>query len=194
MKDPKLTIVMKKLEDVHPYAQNAKLHDDVQVAKIMESIVQYGFCEPISVDKDGVIIKGHGRLLAMQNLKRKEIPCYVRDDLTPQEVQGLRIADNRVAESGMDHDMLKMEFQQINVQEIFTGYTPVEIQLIVDPPNLKPEESSGTGEPVISFTIVFDDQKQQDDWFGFIRHLKANEAEGTLAAKIMTFLQDHADF
>ena len=194
MKNKELKIVTRTLEELKPYPQNAKEHPQEQVDKIAESIVQYGYCDPIIISKDNDIIAGHGRYLALQQLKRKDAPCVLMEDLTPEQVRGLRIAHNRVAESGTNLENLRLEFQQIDVKEIFTGYSPVEIQLIVDPPVLKGDDSKGTGEPVISFTIVFDDQKQQDDWFAFIRHLKANEAEGTVASKIMSFLQDHADF
>jgi hypothetical protein len=194
MKDPTLKIVMKKLTDIKPYENNAKEHPEEQVDLIVESIVHYGFCEPISIDKEGVIIKGHGRYLALQKLERKEAPCYVRDDLTPDEVRGLRIADNKVAESGTSNEKLKLELETINVEDTFTGYSPAEIQLIIDPPQIHNEASRSGGTAVLSFTIVFDSEEQQNHWFAFLRHLKANREEETNAAKIIGFLQDNADF
>lgn len=97
------------IERVLPYALNAKVHDDEQVARIAKSIKELGWDQPIVVDADGVIIKGHGRRLAAISLGFKEVPVLVRDDLTPEQVRAARLADNRVAISNIDADLLAQE-------------------------------------------------------------------------------------
>lgn len=92
-----------------PYEKNAKLHEPAQIKKIAKSIKEFGWDQPISIDQDGVIIKGHGRRLAAMELGMKFVPVVVRDDLTPEQVKAARIADNQVAKGGYDADMLAEE-------------------------------------------------------------------------------------
>ncbi len=98
---------------VTPYENNVKKHPPEQVARIAESIRKFGPDQPIVVDKYGVIIKGHGRRLAMLSLGMKQLPVLVRDDLTEEEVKAARIADNRVAISDVDTDMLRDELASL---------------------------------------------------------------------------------
>lgn len=95
------------VEKIHPYEKNAKKHPQKQIDTLAEMIRAHGFDQPIVVDGDGVIIKGHGRLLAAKKLELKKVPVVVRGDLTPAQVREARIADNRVAEMGAwDTDVL----------------------------------------------------------------------------------------
>jgi hypothetical protein len=110
MKDSKkLNIQLVKTESLVPYALNSKKHDAAQVSKIVASIKQFGWDQPIVVDKDMVIIKGHGRRLAALQLGLETVPVLVRDDLTGEQVRAARLADNRVALSDTDTEMLRKE-------------------------------------------------------------------------------------
>ena len=95
-----------KIEDVKPYANNAKLHDKTQIANVAESIKQFGWQQPIVVDSDGVIIVGHCRYEAAKKLKLKEVPCVVADNLTEEQVQKYRLLDNKTNESDWDMELL----------------------------------------------------------------------------------------
>lgn len=97
------------VDKIHPYELNAKIHDPKQVEKIAKSITEFGWDQPIVVDKDGVVIKGHGRRLAAISLGLKTVPVWVRDDLTEDQVRASRLADNRVAISDIDNDILQKE-------------------------------------------------------------------------------------
>lgn len=88
-----LKIQMWIVDDVKPYELNAKIHSEEQVAKIAESIARFGWDRPIVVDKNGVIIKGHGRRLAAIKLGLIEVPVLVRDDLNEEQVKAARLAD-----------------------------------------------------------------------------------------------------
>lgn len=101
------------LEDVHPYANNPKEHPDEQIEKIRSSIKNYGFDQPLVVDADGEIIKGHGRRLAAKSLGLENVPVLVRDDLSEGEKKAARIADNRTSESGWDTETLAAEFEAL---------------------------------------------------------------------------------
>lgn len=103
------------INDVKPYELNAKIHDDAQVDKIAESIAKFDWDQPIVVDKNGVIIKGHGRRLAAIKLGRTEVPVLVRSDLDEDQVKAARLADNRVAIGDIDAEILKMELETFNL-------------------------------------------------------------------------------
>ncbi|WKZ86322.1 ParB/Srx family N-terminal domain-containing protein [Ralstonia pickettii] len=98
-----------------PYKNNVKKHDAAQVAKIAESIRRFKWTQPIVVDRDGVIINGHGRRLAAIELGLSQVPVWVRDDLTEEEVRAARLSDNRVALSDIDADMLQAELAGLNI-------------------------------------------------------------------------------
>ena len=97
------------IETIYPYPDNAKLHSDVQIDSIALAIKTFGFDQPIVVDKDGVIIKGHGRRLAAKRLGMTKVPVVVRDDLSEEAVKAARLSDNRVAEGEVDTALLQKE-------------------------------------------------------------------------------------
>lgn len=110
-----LKIQLWPIDNIKPYDKNVKIHDEKQVSKIAESIQQFGWDQPIVVDKDGVIIKGHGRTLAAKKLGLKQVPVLVRSDLTEEQVKAARIADNRVAMGDIDTEMLQQEIREIDL-------------------------------------------------------------------------------
>lgn len=97
-----------------PYDLNVKDHDDGQVSRIAKSIDEFGWDQPIVVDPNGVIIKGHGRRLAAKKLGITKVPVWVRDDLTEDQIRASRLADNRVAISNIDTDLLQKELADLN--------------------------------------------------------------------------------
>ena len=110
-----MKVVNKNLADLMPYAGNAKKHDSTQIANVAESIRQFGFVQPIVIDRDGVIVIGHCRALAAEKLGMKEVPCVCVDDLTPEQVNALRIVDNKSNESPWDFDILPDELADIDL-------------------------------------------------------------------------------
>lgn len=98
-----------------PYGKNAKRHPAEQIARIAESIKQFGFRQPIVVGKDNVVIIGHGRLLAAKRLNLESVPVVKVDDLTDEQVKMLRLADNSVAESEWNMDLLIEEIKELDI-------------------------------------------------------------------------------
>jgi hypothetical protein len=100
---------------VTPYAANAKRHPPAQVLKIIASINQFGFVNPLLVDRAGVLIAGHGRLQAAMEMGLKKVPVIKLGDLSEDQAKALRIADNSIAESGTswDPDMLEAELASL---------------------------------------------------------------------------------
>ena len=110
-----MRVVEKKLDDLIPYAKNAKRHDETQIANVAESIRQFGFVQPIVVDKNGVIVIGHCRALAAKRLGMEKVPCVAVDELTDEQVKALRIIDNKTNESPWDMEMLAEELPEISL-------------------------------------------------------------------------------
>lgn len=110
-----MKVEMRALDSIKPYEKNAKKHDQTQIDNVAESIRQYGFVQPIVVDRDGVIVIGHCRALGAKKLGLKEVPCVCVDDLTPEQVNALRLVDNKSNESGWDFDLLKDELNDVDL-------------------------------------------------------------------------------
>ena len=102
------------VSDLIPYARNSRTHSDVQVNKIASSIKEFGFLNPVLIDKDNGIIAGHGRVMAAQKLGLKEVPVLQIGHLSDTQKRAYIIADNRLAlDAGWDEEMLRVEFAEL---------------------------------------------------------------------------------
>lgn len=102
-----------KLSEIRPYEKNPRRNDSA-VDAVAASIKEFGWQQPIVVDKDGVIIAGHTRYKAAKKLKCKEVPVVYADNLTEEQVKAYRLADNKVGEiANWDFDMLKTELADL---------------------------------------------------------------------------------
>lgn len=88
---------------VRPYYLNSKQHPPGQIKELAYSIREFGFDQPIVVDEDNVILKGHGRYLAAEYLGLEEVPVVTREGLTDPQKKAIRISDNRLFEMGSDN-------------------------------------------------------------------------------------------
>jgi DNA modification methylase len=115
-----MTIEHLKTSDLIPYARNAKKHDASQVAKLAGSIREFGFTNPVLIDKDNGIIAGHGRVLAAQSLALETVPCIRLGHLTDTQRRAYILADNRLAEigGGWDEEMLKLELADLAALDV----------------------------------------------------------------------------
>ena len=100
-------IVYRDPAELIPYEMNAKKHDEQQIRDLAAAIKKRGFDQPITVDKDDVIITGHGRREAALLAGLKSVPVIVRDDLSDEEVKAKRLEDNRLA--SIDYDAIKLQ-------------------------------------------------------------------------------------
>lgn len=108
-----MNIVEKRLNELKPYENNPRINDGA-VKYVKNSIEELGFKVPIVIDKDGVIVAGHTRYKASQELGLETVPCVVADDLTDEQVKAFRIADNKTAEkASWDLDALKTEMEEL---------------------------------------------------------------------------------
>ena len=119
--------------DLIPYENNPRIND-YAVKKVMESIKEYGFTNPISVDADMVIIAGHTRREASILAGLDRVPYIVKDDLTPEQVKAYRIADNKLGElATWDEEMLKdelIDLQEADIDLEVMGFTDIDIMQI----------------------------------------------------------------
>jgi len=110
--------------DIKPYGKNAKAHPSKQVEQIAASIKEFGMNQPIVVDKEGVIIVGHGRFAALRYLGWEIKPEWVMTlDLTPEQAKAYRLADNKLNESAWDMDIVIEELKELSISMVeLTGF------------------------------------------------------------------------
>jgi ParB family transcriptional regulator, chromosome partitioning protein len=107
------TIKMMKIGEIIPYSTNPRKIEKA-IGAVIASIKAFGFKIPIIIDKNNVVVAGHVRLKAAEVLGMQELPCIVADDLTPEQIDMFRIADNKVAEqSKWDIGLLKQELETL---------------------------------------------------------------------------------
>ena len=92
-----MKIELKSIDSLIPYAKNARIHNDSQIAQIAGSIKEFGFNNPVLIDKDNGIIAGHGRVLAARKLGLTEVPTIQLDHLSETQRKAFILADNRIA-------------------------------------------------------------------------------------------------
>ena len=108
-----MNIIKMKVEELIPYINNPRNNENA-VDKVASSIAEFGFKNPIFVDKNNVVVNGHTRLLASKKLGLKEVPCIVIDDLTDTQIKAFRIADNKTSEyATWDNELLKIELDML---------------------------------------------------------------------------------
>jgi len=144
-------IEMKNTEELIPYVNNPKKHPKEQIDKIASSIKNFEWDQPIVVDEEMEIIKGHGRLKAAEKLGYDKVPVIVRDDLTKEEARAARISDNRTAESEWNDELLRKEMdslkQEMDDLEEATGFGQHEIENLIgeEDINFEPERKEEQG-------------------------------------------------
>lgn len=104
---------MRGIGEVKPYDKNPRRNDGA-VDAVAASIREFGFQQPLVVDKDGVLIVGHTRLKAAKKLGLKEVPVVVADGLSPEQVKAYRLADNKTGElAGWDFIAMEAELSEL---------------------------------------------------------------------------------
>jgi len=123
------------LEKITPYARNARKIPPAAVDKVAASIREFGWRQPIVVDREGVILCGHARLLAAHQLGLREAPVHVADNLTPAQARAYRLLDNRSHdETTWDDDLLGLELLDLKGMGVdldLTGFDGREIDALL---------------------------------------------------------------
>lgn len=125
------------LERLLPYAANARTHDEAQVAQIAASILEFGFTNPVLVDERGVLIAGHGRLLAARRLGIDTVPVIRLGHLSDAQARAYRLADNKLAlNGGWDEALLAAEVARLEEDGFdldLLGFSAEEINALLAP-------------------------------------------------------------
>ena len=115
-----------------PYARNSRTHSEQQVAQVAQSIRQFGFTNPVLIDANGVIVAGHGRVMAAKSIGMASVPCIRLGHLNEAQIRAYVIADNKLAENaGWDDEMLRLEMQHLQSVDFdlsLIGFTDEELE------------------------------------------------------------------
>ena len=119
-----------------PYVNNARTHSPEQITKLRSSLREFGFINPVIIDRDFNVIAGHGRILAAKEEGIKEVPCVFADHLTEAQKKAYIIADNRMAmDAGWDEELLRVEIESLQGMDfdpLLTGFDEKELAALFD--------------------------------------------------------------
>ena len=197
-----------KTEKLIPYARNSRLHSPEQVAQISASIREFGFNNPVLIDKDHGIIAGHGRVLAAQKLGLDEVPCLRLSHLTDIQKRAYIIADNRLAETGggWDTELLALEIEDLRLEDFdidLTGFDAAALESMfddVDELDGMPPLPEGDKEPFQQMTFTLHDEqaehvsialRQAKSMGDFVGSPNENSNGNALARICETYLTQH---
>ena len=119
-----------------PYVNNARTHSPEQINKLRSSLREFGFINPVIIDRDFGVIAGHGRILAAKEEGITEVPCVFADHLTEAQKKAYIIADNRMAmDAGWDEELLRVEIEALQAEDFdlaLTGFDEKELSKLSD--------------------------------------------------------------
>ena len=128
-----------QLVDIHkliPYVNNARTHNVQQINKLRSSLREFGFINPVIIDRDFNVIAGHGRIMAAKEEGINEVPCVFVDYLTEAQKKAYILADNRMAmDAGWDEELLKVEIEALQAEDFdlsLTGFDESELSGFFD--------------------------------------------------------------
>ena len=121
------------IDKLVPYVNNARTHSAEQIIKLRSSLREFGFVNPIIIDRDFNVIAGHGRLMAAKEEGINEVPCVFADFLTDAQKKAYILADNRMAmDAGWDEELLKIEMEELQNLGYDLGYTGFDEKELAD--------------------------------------------------------------
>ena len=124
------------IDGILKYVNNARTHSPEQITKLRSSLREFGFINPVIIDRDFNVIAGHGRILAAKEEGIKEVPCVFADHLTEAQKKAYIIADNRMAmDAGWDEELLRVEIESLQGMDfdpLLTGFDEKELAALFD--------------------------------------------------------------
>lgn len=168
------------VDKIKANVRNARKHPKKQIEDLRGSLRKFGQVHPLLIREDGTLIAGHGRFEAMRHEGFAEIKVIVAKGWSEDQCRAFAILDNKIAlNSQWDEDILGAELKDLQLAGVSLGelgFDAKELDKLVPAPPATNEGSDGpkarTLAPVIQFNIVFDDEVQQQAWFGFVKRLK----------------------
>lgn len=175
-----MKIENRPINEIQPYGKNAKKHPDKQVVQVADSIKEFGFNQPIVIDKEGVIIVGHGRFLAAHFLGLKEVPTLTLD-IDEEKAKAYRLADNKLNESEWDMQLVISELKELSMEMVdLTGF---DRKLVLnsddrddDVPELPAKAKSKLGDlyEMNGHKLLCGDSTKEEDYMKLMKGVKAD--------------------
>lgn len=163
-----------KTSELKPYGRNNRKHPASQIDKLMKQILAHGWDVPIVADKELVIIKGHARLAAAKKLRLKTVPVIVRDDLTPEQCNAARLADNKLGElAEIDMEAIQLELDSLKAADFDLDLTAFDSWTIGEQvpfqPDLPDEDEGESGDKPFVLRVEFDNDDERQLLFFELR-------------------------
>lgn len=117
-KEQELNIVYKPIKELEPYKKNAKKHPMEQIERIANSIKEFGFTQPVIVDRNNCVVAGHGRILGAKKAGLKQVPTVMLEELTEEQIKAYRLVDNKLNESEWDDVLLAQELEKLDKEQM----------------------------------------------------------------------------
>ena len=185
----KLEIKYIPIDDIKPYKNNPRLNEDA-IPYVMNSIKEFGFKNPIILDKNNVIVAGHTRLESAKRLDMKEVPVIYADDLTEEQVKAFRLADNKVSEFSLwDLKLLSEElekFEDVNLVLYGIKNEPNGLIDILDDEGL----SKVKNQDLETFNVSFTDKKEKIDKLNYYIDNNSKQKLNDLFLEVVKELND----
>lgn len=152
------------IEKLVPYVNNARTHNAQQIMKLRSSLREFGFINPVIIDKEYNVIAGHGRIMAAKEEGIQEVPCVFVDYLTEAQKKAYILADNRMAmDAGWDEELLKIELEALQGEDFdlgLTGFDEKELASLFDSDDEAEEDDFDVDEELQNPTVT----KSGDLW------------------------------
>lgn len=160
----KLNITYRPIKELKPYKKNAKKHNKEQVEQIANSIKEFGFTQPVIIDKHDCVVAGHGRILGAKKAGLKQVPTVCLDELTEEQIKAYRLVDNKLNESEWDKKTLKEELDELygsfSMEDFGFGISIENIDLLQEG---KREIAPELGEANNYIVLEFDTEEEWED-------------------------------
>lgn len=148
------------IDEIIPYENNAKLHPQEQIDQIKQSILEFGNNDPIAIDKNNVIIEGHGRLLALKELGYKEVEVIKLEHLTEEQRKAYTLIHNKLTmNTDFDMDLLLEELQ--NIQDIDMGDFDFDMNIEEESVEKK-ERTDLSGEVGETYEVIIECESEEE--------------------------------
>lgn len=161
-----MKIVEYKTNELTPYENNSRTHDETQIEQIVNSITEFGFTNPILIDENKNIIAGHGRLMAAKFMDMEKVPTIELKGLTENQKKAYIIADNKLAlNAGWNYELLKSEIMAIadDMDLGVLGFDEQELANIIDGlENIEPELEDQSYQSVFNILVNCEDEQHQE--------------------------------
>lgn len=164
MGNKELNITYRPIKELKPYKKNAKKHNKEQVEQIANSIKEFGFTQPVIIDKHDCVVAGHGRILGAKKAGLKQVPTVCLDELTEEQIKAYRLVDNKLNESEWDKKTLKEELDELygsfSMEDFGFGISIENIDLLQEG---KREIAPELGEANNYIVLEFDTEQEWED-------------------------------